>query len=208
MAKGLARLLEEIRGCRRCVEAPLGAPLGHQPRPVIRASASARLAICGQAPGTRVHASGIPFLDPSGDRLREWMDVTADVFYDETRVAIVPMGFCFPGLDARGADLPPRRECAPLWRAKVLAELPRVELMLLVGSYAQRWHLPQARCMRMTDVVAGWRQIAERPGVLRFVPLPHPSWRNNAWIKRNPWFENELLPVLRAQVRNAIGGGP
>ncbi len=207
MAKGLARLLAEIRACRRCVEAPIGAPLGHQPRPVIRAALTARVAICGQAPGTRVHDSGVPFLDPSGDRLRAWMGVTSDEFYNERLVAIVPMGFCFPGLDAHGSDLPPRRECAPLWRARVLEALPRVELMLLVGNYAQRWHLPETRRASMTEVVHGWLALAERPGEPRLLPLPHPSWRNNAWIKRNPWFETELLPVLRVQVREAIGGG-
>ena len=176
MAKGLAGLLAEIRACRRCVEAPIGAPLGHQPRPVIRAAVTARVAICGQAPGTRVHDSGVPFLDPSGDRLRAWMGVTSDEFYDERLVAIVPMGFCFPGLDAHGSDLPPRRECAPLWRARVLEALPRVELMLLVGSYAQRWHLPEARRASMTEVVHGWRHSPsgpESPGCYRC--LIHPG---------------------------------
>lgn len=207
MAKGLAGLLAEIRSCRRCVETPQGLPLSHQPRPVIRAATTSRIAICGQAPGSRVHHSGVPFLDPSGDRLREWMSVTSDVFYDESRVAIVPMGFCFPGLDAHGSDLPPRRECAPQWRARVMSALPCVELILLVGSYAQRWHLPETRRTSMTEVVRGWRQFDERPGKPRIFPLPHPSWRNNAWIKRNPWFAGELVPALRGQVRQAIGDG-
>jgi uracil-DNA glycosylase len=204
MADALDRLLAEIRACRVCADAPAGAPLPHAPRPVLRAAATARIAICGQAPGTRVHASGVPFLDPSGDRLRQWTGLTMEEFYDEARVAIVPMGFCFPGLDAHGSDLPPRRECAPLWRARVLAALPNVELMLLVGSYAQRWHVPEARRQSMTEVVAGWRTLIERPGLPRLVPLPHPSWRNNAWVKRNPWFEEGLLPVLRAEVRAGL----
>ena len=134
MADDLARLLAEIRACRVCVEQPTGAPLPHAPRPVLRAAGSARIAICGQAPGTRVHASGVPFLDPSGDRLRGWMGVSPEEFYDEERVAIVPMGFCFPGLDGSGSDLPPRRECAPLWRERVLAALPDIQLLLPAGG--------------------------------------------------------------------------
>lgn len=208
MTDDLARLLAEIRACRVCAEQPTGAPLPHVPRPVLRAAASARIAICGQAPGTRVHASGMPFLDPSGDRLRGWMAVSPEEFYDEKRVAIVPMGFCFPGLDAAGSDLPPRRECAPLWRERVVAALPAIELMLLVGAHAQRWHLPSPRASSMTDTVRGWRQIADVQVGPRLIPLPHPSWRNNAWIKRNPWFEEELLPVLRADVRRLLDQRP
>ena len=143
MADRLEALLGEIRACRVCVEQPRGKALPHEPRPVVRARRVRGIAICGQAPGTRVHASGIPFLDPSGDRLRAWMGVTPEAFYDEDRVAIVPMGFCFPGLDAHGSDLPPRRECAPLWRPRLLAELPRVRLVLAVGGYAQRWHIAE-----------------------------------------------------------------
>lgn len=136
------------------------------------------------------------------------MAVSEDEFYDEARVAIVPMGFCFPGLDAHGSDLPPRKECAPLWRERVLAALPAVELMLLVGSYAQRWHLPASRRQSMTAVVAGWRGIPPGEGGIRIVPLPHPSWRNNAWIKRNPWFEAELLAELRVAVCGLLDAGP
>ena len=209
MAEDLARLLAEIRACRRCIQAPIGRPLAHEPRPVLRASATARIAIYGQAPGTRVQASGVPFLDPSGDRLREWMAVTPDEFYDERRVAIVPMGFCFPGLDAHGSDLAPRRECAPLWRERVMAALPAVELVLLVGSYAQRWHLREARREPMTEVVRDWRRFLDRKSAAEYrppamLPLPHPSWRNNAWIKRHPWFETELLPELRTRVRRLL----
>ena len=204
---GLDDLLKEIRACRLCVENPRGKPLPHAPRPVIHARATARLAICGQAPGTRVHASGRSFSDPSGDRLRAWMGVSSEVFYDEARIAIVPMGFCFPGLDAKGGDLPPRRECADRWRHRVMAALPRVELVLLVGTYAQRWHLPDARSRPMSALVADWREVA-RPATdgRRYFPLPHPSWRNNAWIKRNPWFEAELLADLRAEVARAVAG--
>ena len=163
-ADPLNRLLREIRACRVCVDRPLGQALPHQPRPVVRAARTARLAIFSQAPGVRVHASGIPFTDPSGDRLRAWMGVTPEEFYDVGRVAIVPMGFCFPGVDRHGADLPPRRECAPLWRERVLAALPNVDLVLLVGSYAQRWHLPSARGRNMTEVVQGWRDLTGGAG--------------------------------------------
>jgi len=208
MAEDLPSLLAEIRACRVCVQTPLGAPLAHQPRPVLRAAASSRLAICSQAPGVRVHASGIPFTDASGDRLRSWMAVTPEEFYDEARVAIVPMGFCFPGLDRHGSDLPPRRECAPLWRERVLATLPDVELILLVGSYAQRWHIPEARRASMTDTVRRWQEIASPGSGPQLIPLPHPSWRNNAWVKQNPWFEVELLPAMRSEVRRLLDLGP
>ena len=141
----LAALLAEIRACRICRDTPAGAALPHEPRPVVRLSSTARLCLCGQAPGTRVHASGRPFTDPSGDRLRDWLGVTPDEFYDEARVAIVPMGFCFPGLDANGADLPPRRECAPAWRQRLFEALPSFELVVLIGAYAQKWHLGRFR---------------------------------------------------------------
>ena len=196
-------LLAEIRGCRRCVEQPLGVPLPHEPRPVLRAGASARIAICGQAPGTRVHASGVPFSDPSGDRLRDWMGVTTDEFYDETRIAIVPMGFCFPGLDAHGSDLPPRPECAPLWRQRVFAALPNVKLLLLVGGYAQKWHLPGEKAS-MTATVQSWQWHLERQDAVPALPLPHPSWRNSGWLKNNPWFTDDLLPELRRRVRGLL----
>lgn len=196
----LDRLTADIRRCRICVESPLKTPLPHEPRPVLRVSRKARLCIVGQAPGTRVHASGTPFTDPSGDRLRDWMGVTPDEFYDVSRLAIVPMGFCFPGLDAKGGDLPPRRECAEAWREQLFKLLPQIELTLLVGQYAQAWHLGGARKESLTATVAAWREYGPR-----FIPLPHPSWRNNAWIKKNPWFETELLPVLRGEVRRLMG---
>jgi uracil-DNA glycosylase len=145
----------------------------------------------------------VPFSDPSGNRLRQWMGVTTEEFYDAARVAIVPMGFCFPGLDETGADLPPRRECAPRWRARVMAELPQLELILLVGGYAQRWHLGASAKVGVAAMVRAWRKHAATGRPLRF-PLPHPSWRNNAWIKANPWFESDLLPALRAEVRRIL----
>jgi uracil-DNA glycosylase len=136
------------------------------------------------------------------------MAISPEDFYDQTRVAIVPMGFCFPGLDAHGSDLPPRRECAPLWRDRVFAAMPALEMILLVGSYAQRWHLPHSRSSSMTATVAGWRDVAGAGGPVRLFPLPHPSWRNNAWIRRNTWFEAELLPELREAVRRVLDKGP
>ena len=197
-------VLAAIRGCRVCVESPRGAPLPHEPRPVLRASATARLAICGQAPGTRVHASGTPFTDPSGDRLRAWLGVTADAFYDETRIAIVPMGFCFPGQDAKGGDLPPRRECAALWHRDLFAALPQIELVLAVGAYAQDFHLGAAKGKTLQETMLRWREHLKAKRRPRILPLPHPSWRNNAWLTKNPWFEAELLPVLRREVRRLL----
>lgn len=196
----LDRFATDIRACRICVENPRGKSLPHEPRPVLRVSRTARLCIAGQAPGTRVHASGTPFTDPSGDRLRDWMGVTPDEFYDVSRIAIVPMGFCFPGLDAKGGDLPPRRECAEAWRPGLFDLMPKLETILLVGQYAQAWHLGKSRKESLTATVAAWREYY--PG---FLPLPHPSWRNNAWIRKNPWFEKELLPVLKRDVRRLMG---
>jgi uracil-DNA glycosylase len=200
----LDTVLAAIRACRYCIETPRGKPLPHEPRPVLRASSTARLAVCGQAPGTRVHASGTPFTDASGDRLRAWMGVTADEFYDGARVAVVPMGFCFPGQDAHGADLPPRRECAALWHRKLFAALPQVELVLAVGSYAHEFHLGEARGKTLQETMLRWREHLKTKRWPRILPLPHPSWRNNAWLTRNPWFEVELLPVLRREVRRLL----
>ena len=183
-------LLVRVRACRHC-EAHL--PLG--PRPVLRAAPSARLMIIGQAPGTKVHESGKPWDDRSGERLRQWLAIEPEVFYDERRIAIVPMGFCYPGRDPRGGDKPPRPECAPLWHAPIRAGLPRIELTLLIGLYAQARDLGTARKSSLTDTVRAWRD--SRPD---YLPLPHPSWRNTGWLKKNPWFETELLPVLRARV--------
>ena len=155
-------------------------------------------------PALWCNASGIPFTDRSGDRLRDWLGVTPQEFYDETRVSIVPMGFCFPGQDAKGADLPPRRECAPLWRARVFAILPQIELVLAVGSYAQAWHLGDGAGKSLTATMGDWRRHLKSKRRPRVLPLPHPSWRNNAWLTNNPWFEEELLPVLRREVRKLL----
>ncbi len=204
--ESLDAVLRELRACRICRDAPLyPPPLPHQPRPVIQASATARLCIAGQAPGTRVHASGQPFTDPSGVRLRGWLGLDEARFYDATKVAIVPMGHCFPGLDAKGGDRPPRRECAPIWRARVFSAMPAVELVLAIGRYAQAWHLGPGAGATLSATVSDWRAILARPGCPRILPLPHPSWRNNAWLKRNPWFEDELVPALRQEVARLIG---
>lgn len=191
----LPALLREIRACTACA-----ASLPHEPRPVLRAAASARLLIVGQAPGTKVHMTGIPWNDRSGDRLREWLEIERDVFYDERRIAIVPMGFCFPGSSPSGADLPPRPECALLWHARLAALLPRIELTLLVGLYAQAHYLGRRRRLSLTQTVAAWRDYLPE-----YFPLPHPSWRNTAWLRKNPWFAHELLPELRARLRALVG---
>lgn len=189
-------LLNDIRNCRLCADRFAATETGHAPRPVIRARPSARLLIVGQAPGMRVHHSGRPFTDPSGDRLRDWLGLDEAAFYDEERVAIVPMAFCFPGY-RKGADLPPPPLCAQTWRTRVMDSLPNLRLSVLVGAHAQRWHL--GRTGNMTDTVASWEDFL--PGA---IPLPHPSWRNTAWLKRNPWFAERLLPVLRARVQEAL----
>lgn len=186
--------LAEARACRLCAaDLPLG------PRPVLRASATARLMIVGQAPGTRVHASGIPFNDPSGDRLRAWLGIDRETFYDERRLAILPMGLCYPGQDARGADKPPMKICAPTWHPRIRPLLPKLELTLLVGLYAQARYLGPARKKSLTETVQCWRVYGPA-----FLPLPHPSWRNTAWLKRNPWFEAEVLPELRRRVATLL----
>jgi uracil-DNA glycosylase len=204
-AQELARLVGEIGACRICRDAPQGPPLPHEPRPVLRPSGTARLAICSQAPGVRVHASGVPFTDPSGDRLRAWLALTPAEFYDQARVAIVPMGFCFPGHDRSGGDLPPRRECAVRWHPRLFAAMPQLELVLLVGSYAQRWHLGLPPGAGMTETVRAWQRGLTSPEAPRRIALPHPSWRNNAWLAANPWFERDMLPALRCKVRRLLG---
>lgn len=203
----LARLHAEIRACRICREQPRGGPerrLPHEPNPVCVPSSTARIMIAGQAPGLRVHASGVPFTDASGDRLRDWLGVSSETFYDPARIAIVPMGFCFPGYDAKGSDLPPRAECAPAWRNRVMAAMGQVELVLAVGLYAQRYHLGSLARKGLTETVTAWREIVALRGRPRVLPLPHPSWRNTGWIRRNPWFEAELLPYLKAEVARLI----
>jgi uracil-DNA glycosylase len=193
-ARTLPGLLKEVRACRVCAgHLPLG------PRPVLRMKASARLLIIGQAPGTKVHASGIPWDDRSGDRLRGWLALDRAVFYDESRVAIMPMGFCYPGVDTKGGDRPPRPECAPLWHDRLLALLPDVDLTLLIGQYAQARYLGDARLATMTETVRAFAGYLPA-----YLPLPHPSWRNNGWLKQHPWFERKLLPVLRDRVHCLI----
>lgn len=190
----LAKCLRDARACTLCAhELPLG------PRPVLRTSATARLLIIGQAPGTKVHESGVPWDDKSGDRLRDWLGVDKDTFYDDSRIAIMPMGFCYPGRDAKGGDAPPRKECAPTWHPRLLPLLPKVELTLLIGLYAQGYYLKDRRKGTLTDTVSAWREYLPD-----FLPLPHPSWRNTAWLKKHPWFERALVPELRRRVRKAL----
>ncbi|MBA5607758.1 uracil-DNA glycosylase family protein [Duganella sp. FT3S] len=186
---GLDPLLAAVRQCRAC-EAHL--PLG--PRPVLQAGASARILIVGQAPGARVHASGVPWDDPSGERLRQWLGLDASAFHDASTIAIIPMGYCYPGRGSSG-DLPPRRECATLWLDQLLAALPNIELTLLIGLHAQRHFLGSRRKSSLTETVRAWRTFGPR-----YLPLPHPSPRNTPWFQRHPWFESELLPTLRERV--------
>ncbi|MER8431460.1 uracil-DNA glycosylase family protein [Mesorhizobium caraganae] len=204
MEADLERLTVKIRACRICVDNPVGRPLPHEPRPVLLPSSSARILLAGQAPGTKVHFSGMPFTDASGDRLRSWLGVSAEEFYDTEKFAIVPMGFCFPGQDAKGSDLPPRRECAPAWRAPLMALMPQIDLVLTIGSYAQSWHMGEARRPSLTETVKDWRTIWNTPASPKVLPLPHPSWRNSGWLKQNPWFEMDLLPFLRSEIRYRI----
>ncbi|MEW6254492.1 MAG: uracil-DNA glycosylase family protein [Pseudomonadota bacterium] len=205
----LADLLVQIRQCRACVDAPRGAPLPHAPRPVLHVSRTARILVASQAPGTRVHASGQSFTDASGDRLRDWMGVDRETFYDERRIAIVAMGFCFPGQDANGGDLPPRRECAALWHDRLFASLAAHDLILAVGRAAQAYHfrrlgLGHLLGRSLTETVAAWRAIRVASPVTRIYALPHPSWRNTGWLKRQPWFEADLLPELRRDIRTSL----
>lgn len=191
----LQTLLADIRGCRLCA-----GDMPEAPRPILQAGTGARVLVASQAPGNLARRSGTPFNDPSGERLRDWMGIGRDDFYDADRVAIVPMGFCFPGYDRAGGDLPPMRRCAPTWRTAVLSRLPNLKVTLLIGAYAQKWHLGPEFGRSLTERVAGWRTLAD-DGIY---PTPHPSWRNNAWLKANPWFETDVLPALRTAVRAAL----
>ena len=187
-------LLAEVRACRACaVHLPLG------PRPVVQAGASARLLLVGQAPSLTVHKTGVPWDDKSGEQLRRWLGVDRAVFYDPARIALMPMGYCYPGRGTSG-DLPPRRECAALWHDKLLARMPRIELTLLIGQYAQRHFLGKTARANVTDTVEAFADYAPR-----FIPLPHPSPRNTGWFKHHPWFESDVLPALRERVRLALG---
>ncbi len=195
-------VLTAVRACRLCIENPQGKPLPHAPRPVLQFSATARILIAGQAPGTRVHASGRPFTDPSGDRLRRWLGISEDIFYDATRLAILPMGFCFPGLSPQGADLPPRRECAPRWRPLLMAQLAGVRLIVTLGLPAARWHLADSPPASLAKGLAGWQLHLKRTPPV--VVLPHPSWRNNALLNKNPWIEAKIIPALQRLVQKAL----
>lgn len=191
-------LLAEARACRLCAD-----KLPHEPRPVLLAAETAKLLIVGQAPGRRVHETGIPWNDPSGDRLREWLQLSREQFYDETAIAIIPTGLCYPGT-VKGSDLPPRPECAPHWHPRLLVALPNIQLTLLIGQYAQAYYLGRRRKRTLGETVAAWHEYAPQ-----FMPLPHPSPRNRLWLRKNPWFEAEVLPVLRQRVRLILGGnGP
>ena len=190
-------LADEIKACRLCEARFAATATEHEPRPVPWFRPGAKIVICGQAPGARVHTSGRPFTDPSGDRLRDWMGIEEETFYDLTRVSVLPMAFCFPGYNDKGSDLPPPPICHRTWHERVMAHLGDVPLLLLVGGYSQKWRLKSKQ--NVTDCVRDWR--AHAPEI---VPLPHPSWRNTAWIKKNPWFEKELLPVLRARVQEVL----
>jgi uracil-DNA glycosylase len=191
----LPALLREIRACRVCeAHLPLGA------NPVIRVTSDIRVLLIGQAPGTKVHHSGLPWNDASGDRLRAWLGVDREAFYDAKRIGVMAMGFCYPGVDRQGGDRPPRPECAPLWHDRVWPHLNRVELVLLIGAYAHRRYLGAQRRRTITETVAAWAECGPR-----FFPLPHPSWRNTGWLKKNSWFEAETLPALRARFAAALG---
>ncbi len=191
------QLAPRIRACRICADRFARTATAHAPRPVVWFRTGARILIAGQAPGARVHVSGKPFTDPSGDRLRAWLGMDAATFYDLNRVAIVPMAFCFPGYDARKADLPPPPVCAQTWHAQVMEALGDPPLIVLVGGHAHRWHLGVRS--GVTETVRGWRSHAPR-----VFPLPHPSWRNTGWLKKNPWFADELVPVLRSRVAEVL----
>ena len=192
MSQQFSQLLQSVRECRLCEKS---LPLG--PRPVLQIDPRATILIAGQAPGRRVHESGIPFDDPSGVRLREWLGVSRETFYDPGKVAILPMGFCYPG-SGKSGDLPPRPECAEAWRQLLLSSLRHVELTLVIGQFAQRWHLARVQ-KNLTETVRAWRDYG--PGI---VPLPHPSPRNNIWLKRNPWFSESLLPNLKIMTQEAL----
>lgn len=203
----LSEIKRSIRACRICRDQPKHFPaLPHDPNPVCIVSTQARIAICGQAPGIRVHNSSVPFNDPSGDRLRQWLGTSREEFYDPSLFAIVPMGFCFPGYDKHGGDLPPRRECRQIWHDRVFASMPQLEIILVIGQYALAYHLPDRPNKSLTDTVRNWQDLIATPnkaGQIIF-PLPHPSRRNSGWLKRNPWFNAEVVPVLQQKIRHIL----
>jgi len=198
-----------IRTCRICRDTPAGTPLPHEPNPVAVLSATARIVICGQAPGNKVHQSGVPFTDPSGVRLRQWLGVNDVQFYDPANFAIVPMGFCFPGYDRHGGDLPPRPECGRTWHERIFRAMPQLRIKLLVGGSAQAWHLGKRKKASVTETVRAWRDYRDQKtgdGMNSIIewPLPHPSWRNTAWLKKNPWFDKELVPELQEMIQQQL----
>ena len=190
---------DQIRACRLCTERFAVTATAHSPRPVVWFEPEARILLAGQAPGMRVHNAGKPYWDPSGKRLRTWLGMDEDAFYDQSKLAIIPMAFCFPGYNAKGSDLPPPPICAKTWRADALSVVPDVRLTLLIGGYAMKYHLPNFTTVH--DAVAGWRD--HPPGVFA---LPHPSWRNTGWLKKNPWFEAEVVPRLQKAVKEVLDG--
>lgn len=199
MTDDFHQFANKVRACTLCAERFAGTATAHQPRPIVWFAPAARILIAGQAPGARVHQSGKPFTDPSGDRLRDWMGIDEATFYNLSQLAIVPMAFCFPGYNDKGSDLSPPKICADEWRDDVLRHLNKVRLTILVGGYAQKWHLEKAAAEGVTRTVQGWRDHA--PAVFA---LPHPSWRNTGWVRKNPWFEAELIPALRVAVKEVL----
>ena len=199
MQSDLQQIKSNLAKCAICKDRFAATATGHSPRPVVWFDHGARLLIAGQAPGNKVHSSGVPFTDPSGDRLRDWLGINEQTFYDRSRVAIAPMAFCFPGYTKNGSDLPPPAICSKTWRTKIMEALPDIRLTLLIGGYAQKWHLGPDQAPTVTETVQNWRAFG--PNI---IPLPHPSWRNTAWIKKNPWFESDLLPVLRSRVKEVL----
>ena len=192
----MQQLLQEIKACEIC-EAHL--PLG--PNPVVQAGKNARIVLIGQAPGTKVHKSGVPWDDPSGNLLRKWLNVDKDVFYDPEKIALIPMGFCYPGKGKSG-DLPPRKECAPLWHVPLFEQMSELELIILIGTYSQAYYLKENPHKNLTETVRAWRQFQPR-----YLPLPHPSPRNRFWLSKNPWFETEVIPALQEKVTEILADG-
>ncbi|VEJ46099.1 uracil-DNA glycosylase family protein [Bartonella vinsonii] len=203
----IIELEKKIYSCRTCIQHPhYLPPLPHEPKPVVYLSDTASIAIAGQAPGLRVHETSIPFNDRSGERLRNWLNVTKEEFYNRSHFAIVPMGFCFPGYDQNKSDLPPRRECREIWHEKIFHAMPQIKLVLAIGSYAQKWHITELRHKTVSATVSDWRNILSirQPRGYHVMPLPHPSWRNTSWLQKNAWFNEELIVYLQSLIREFL----
>ncbi|MET3590263.1 uracil-DNA glycosylase [Bartonella silvatica] len=203
----IIELEKKIASCRLCIQQPLYLPaLPHEPKPVVYLSETALIAIAGQAPGLRVHETSIPFNDRSGDRLRNWLNITKEEFYNRSLFSIVPMGFCFPGYDKNKSDLPPRRECCNIWHERVFQAMPQIKLVLAIGSYAQKWHIIGLKHKTVSETVKDWKHILSihQPRGYNVMPLPHPSWRNSFWLQKNPWFNDELIVYLRNLIREFL----